>query len=710
MFSKKRENSARGKGFRSLTAKLLVSIGLVVTVICLVAGIVIMFLVRDSVNRLTSDELSARSQAASTEIERFFERYYEMSRQLSLSSQTETLLSDVHPGEKFSNYEELAPMLRTLRNIKRADSDAVLSLWVADFDSDQLVDSSGQFPPDGWSVEERPWYEMLMDAGQTVITEPYEDTASKSQVVSVITPVYGVDGRTVGAAGIDFALDALVATMGSRRLGESGFYLMTSASGTVIYHPDVQNIGRPLTEIDLSSNAQEALLTYQEGSIVYSSQGVQSHGYLSSVGDTGWMVATGLPAAEFTRSYQAIRVALYITFGLTLAGMLLALILVSQQIVRPLKGLTRTANLIADGDLDVTVQVGGRDEIGRMGDAINRTVVQLRRYLAYIAEITHTLEGMAQGDMRIKLEEDYVGEFAAIRGAFDNIAVSLNGTLSGIRLTAEQVSQGADQVSSGAQALASGSAEQAATVEELNATVSEMSSQAVENAERVRHAARQLEEGAKNLTAGNDRMAELTGAMNDISAASGQIASITKVIEDIAFQTNILALNAAIEAARAGAAGKGFAVVADEVRNLAAKSAEAAHQTAGLIEQSVEKVARGSEMADETARILRAVGEDNIRVVGRIAEIERITTEQAAALEQIKEGLSLVSAVVQTNAATAEENSATSEEMSAQAATLRAEVGGFRLEDEEEAGVLHPTVQPVLDTDLWAGEVSSEKY
>ena len=192
-----------------------------------------------------------------------------------------------------------------------------------------------------------------------------------------------------------------------------------------------------------------------------------------------------------------------------------------------------------------------------------------------------------------------------------------------------------------------------------------------------------MEQASVGVNDGNDRMEQLSEAMAEISATSDQIANITKVVEDIAFQTNILALNAAIEAARAGSAGKGFAVVADEVRNLAAKSAEAAKQTGTLIESSVLAVERGAELTSETAQALYAVGTSTGEVTDSFEKIEKSITEQTVAIEQIKEGLVQISAVVQTNAATAEENSATSEEMSAQAATLREEIRKFQLADGE---------------------------
>ncbi len=174
--------------------------------------------------------------------------------------------------------------------------------------------------------------------------------------------------------------------------------------------------------------------------------------------------------------------------------------------------------------------------------------------------------------------------------------------------------------------------------------------------------------------------------MKQMGETSEQISKITKLVEDIAFQTNILALNAAVEAARAGDAGKGFSVVAEEVRNLAAKSSEAAKQTAALIDQASTDVAQGETLAAETAKALQNVSEKEKLVGGAIQQVEDASSKQTAAIEQITQGLSQVSAVVQTNAANAEESSASSEELAAQAKNLQKEVGKFRLKEQETAG------------------------
>lgn len=296
-----------------------------------------------------------------------------------------------------------------------------------------------------------------------------------------------------------------------------------------------------------------------------------------------------------------------------------------------------------------------------------------------INEMVEVAEKLAANDLNVHIETDTRDEIGTLARAFRRMVDNLNEFMTNVQNASEQVAAGAVQVSDASIALSEGATEQASSIEELTASLEEISSQTRLNAQNANQANELAENAKMNAAQGNVQMQEMLQAMDEINVSSGNIYKIIKVIDDIAFQTNILALNAAVEAARAGQQGKGFAVVAEEVRTLAARSANAARETAELIEGSIKKVEGGTRIAKDTAEALNKIVEEVERVAGLVNGITVASNEQATGIEQINQGIMQVSEVVQTNSATSEEGAAASEELSSQAALLKEMVSRFEL-------------------------------
>ncbi len=264
--------------------------------------------------------------------------------------------------------------------------------------------------------------------------------------------------------------------------------------------------------------------------------------------------------------------------------------------------------------------------------------------------------------------------FVIIRGTNQ----ALNAATRVLGDSSNHISAAASQVSSASQALAEGSSEQAASLEETSASLEEMSSMTKRNAESAQQAKELSNQTRASADAGAGRMKEMTDAMAAIKTSSDDIAKIIKTIDEIAFQTNILALNAAVEAARAGEAGMGFAVVAEEVRALAQRSAQAAKETAGKIEDAIRKSEQGVAISSSVAQSLGEIVEKARKVDAYVAEIAQASQEQNQGIGQVNTAVGQMDKVTQSNASNAEETAAAATELNSQAATLLEAVSGLQ--------------------------------
>lgn len=348
---------------------------------------------------------------------------------------------------------------------------------------------------------------------------------------------------------------------------------------------------------------------------------------------------------------------------------------VLETILEPLHAIEDVAMELTEGNLHSTLEYHSDDEIGKLAHSMRKSI---RILGTYVDDIDRSMKLFSEGNFDVHPEVEWRGDFVGILNSFMAFQASMAGTIKGIQNVSNEVSGAAEQVASSSNDLADGATNQAAVVEELTATVTGVSEQVEKNSQSAKEISVKVDELGNAISESNGKMHEMVDSMHEISEASKEIDKIITTINEIASQTNLLALNASIEAARAGEAGKGFAVVANQVNVLADQSAQAAKESATLIETSVKAVEKGMVIAGQTAAQLEEVAENSKVITTEVTNIAETLETQTTEIKQINEGIEQINDVVQTNSATSEECAAASQEMSSEAESLREMIRKFK--------------------------------
>ncbi len=367
---------------KSLLYKMLLFIGLPVACIFCIAALIVLNNVKSSVSGLTAGQFAAESKSASSQISEYFTKYSEAATQMSTNTQFQKFFQATRNGMIINATPGFADVKQSLVNVQKSDPDDIITTWVADIDSSQLAQSDGFVSDSTYQVTSRDWYEEVKQKKATVVTEPYQDTATKKEIVSVVAPVYDpVGGRLLGVTGIDFSIDHLCSMVNGYKLGKTGFFILTTRSGKLICYPDQKYLNQDISKAGMSNNIVNAMKNKTQGSIAYTALGQNNNGYLSTIGTTGWTVTAGQPDAEYYGAYRSAQNTLLAVFGAALAILIVLIVLMSKSVINPLKKLTAAARKIADGNLDVNVDVRSADETGQVAAAISQTVVRLKEYI-----------------------------------------------------------------------------------------------------------------------------------------------------------------------------------------------------------------------------------------------------------------------------------------------------------------------------------------